>query len=122
MPSKAMLLNSDSQNPSASAVPDMPLYAVVKNGEYTLLDVQDTPCLTFTPSGRSETKCATREEKATQLLKYLRDNPYEAGFLIDLIESAAISRNDPAKDHFDYLLDCGQIFLQLDHCLTRSEA
>lgn len=122
MPSKAMLLSSDSQNPSASAVPDMPLYAVVENGQFALLDVQDTPCYEFTPSGRSEAKCGAREETAARLLKYLRDNPYEAGFLIDLIEMAAASRNDPTKDHFDYLLDCGQIFLQLDHCITRSEA
>lgn len=51
MPSKAMILASDSHNPAA---PDMPLYAVLKDGKFTLLDVQDMPCYTFTPAGRSE--------------------------------------------------------------------
>jgi len=51
MPWKATLLASDSQNPVAT---DMPLYAVLKNGEFTLLDVQDMPFYTFTPAGREE--------------------------------------------------------------------
>ncbi len=41
----------DFRNPSNS---EMPLYAVLKDGEFTLLDVQDTPCYTLTPAGREE--------------------------------------------------------------------
>jgi hypothetical protein len=51
MPSKAMTQSSDSPNPAA---PEMPLYAVVENGQFYLLDVQDTPCLTITADGRDE--------------------------------------------------------------------
>lgn len=51
MTTKATILASDSHNPAA---PDMPFYAISKNGEFTLLDVQDMPCYTFTPAGREE--------------------------------------------------------------------
>ena len=51
LPFDATILASDSQNPTAA---EMPLYAVLKDGEFTLLDVRDTPCYTFTPAGRAE--------------------------------------------------------------------
>jgi hypothetical protein len=51
MPSKAMISAPDSQNPTVS---DIPLYAVVENGQFYLLDVEDIPCPTLTDSGRDE--------------------------------------------------------------------
>lgn len=54
MPSKATLSRLDSQDLATSAVPDMPLYAELKNGRWSILDVQDMPCLTITPDGRDE--------------------------------------------------------------------
>jgi len=51
MPFDAMTLASDSPNLDT---PDTPLYAVVKNGKFTLLDVQDMPCLTLTADGLDE--------------------------------------------------------------------
>jgi len=51
MPSKAMTQSSDSPNP---ADPEMPLYAVVENGQFYLLDVQDTFCYRITYDGLDE--------------------------------------------------------------------
>lgn len=120
MPSKAMIFTSDSQNPAAPA--DMPLYAVVENGKFTLLAVEDTPCLTLTKAGHTETKYGTREETADQLIKYLKQNPYEAGYLISLVERAAAYRVDNTKSFDDYRGECAQIFLCLDDYITRSQA
>lgn len=50
--SKATRVIHDSHLPDESAA--MPLYAVLSNGEFTLLAVQDTHCLTFTPAGLKE--------------------------------------------------------------------
>lgn len=54
MPFDAMILPSDSMNPPTPNVPDMPLYILVENGQFVILDVQDTPCYTLTPEGSEE--------------------------------------------------------------------
>lgn len=51
MPGKAMIQPSDSQN---QATPDTPLYAELRNGRWSILDVEDTPCLTITADGQAE--------------------------------------------------------------------
>ena len=119
MPFEAMIQSSDSQNPS---VADTPLYAVVENGEYALLDVEDTPRFNFTTAGARETKLGVLEEKAAGLVNYLREHSFEATFLIKLVEEAAAARTDNTKTLDDCYSTYAQIFLQLDHCLTRSEA
>jgi len=118
MPCKAMSQYSDSQNPSA---PEMPLYAIVENGQFYLLDVEDTPCPTLTPAGRAETRDGALEETADRLIAYLRRHRFEAGFLIELIEEAAAARQDNSKSLNDCYAAYAQIFLQLDHCITRSQ-
>jgi hypothetical protein len=64
MPAKAMILASDSQNPSAA---EMPLYAfVLPNGQFQIIepkDIEDTPCFKLTPEARREMHLASIREK-----------------------------------------------------------
>lgn len=49
----AMITSSDSHNPVAS----MPLYAVLTDGHFEIIDphdIEDLPCYTLTPDGRNE--------------------------------------------------------------------
>ncbi len=70
MASKAMTTRvkhaSDSDTPVHS---DTPLYAVVKDGEFTLLDIQDTPCYTLTPDAHHELYIAELKQAPGQFVR-----------------------------------------------------
>lgn len=54
MASNAMILSSDSLNP---AVAEMPLYAVLVDGQFAIIDprdIEDLPRYRLTPAGREE--------------------------------------------------------------------
>jgi hypothetical protein len=73
-----MIYASDSQNPSAPA--DMPLYAVLQDGKFYLLQVEDTPCLTLTADGRVE----LHHYKPTLAVSQPFDGTYECPFCFSL--------------------------------------
>lgn len=92
MPSKATCQASDSQN---QATPDAPLYAVVKNGQYALLDVQDTPCLTLTPE-------AQKALLAQTILDALDALPHRSLVLAEDFQAAADAYAVVMTDHMDH--------------------
>lgn len=60
MPSKAMILSSDSPNPPA---PDIPLYAVVENGEFYLLDVRPSRLYSLSTLGHEACSWIEQQEQ-----------------------------------------------------------
>jgi len=83
MPFEAISSSSDSQNPAA---PDMPLHAIVKNGQFTLLDVQDTPCYTLTPDAIEELKLPM--DALPHMVISLQEQPGE--FIADALANRGI--------------------------------
>lgn len=55
MPRKAMIVPADSQNQTVPAqCADTPIYTVLQDGQFTILETEDTPCYTLTAAATEE--------------------------------------------------------------------
>ena len=55
MPFDAMIVPADSQNQAVPVpVADTPIYTVLQNGQFTILETEDTPCYTLTAAAIEE--------------------------------------------------------------------